>query len=214
MTKTIYDSQRIQQEGRQFDKPSQKRCNKEESREGKASQSQYQKMSIEQRKAHNDRCKARRARLGIKNDSEYQKRWREANRIKANSYVKKSIAKRKITDKGFKAQCNLRKRFREIIATAKGKGSSRFNSLIGCSTKQLASHIESQFNKAMSWDNYGTSWHIDHILPCSSFDHNNPIQIKQCWHYTNLRPLCAKENIKKSNQITIPQMSLTLPFVW
>jgi 5-methylcytosine-specific restriction endonuclease McrA len=53
----------------------------------------------------------------------------------------------------------------------------------------------------MSWDNYGTYWHIDHIIPCSNFDFSDPIQQKECFNYTNLQPLEAKANIKKSNKM-------------
>lgn len=49
----------------------------------------------------------------------------------------------------------------------------------------------------MSWENYG-EWHIDHIKPCSSFDLSDPKQQKECFNYTNLQPLWAIDNLKKS----------------
>jgi HNH endonuclease. len=50
----------------------------------------------------------------------------------------------------------------------------------------------------MSWDNYGRDgWHIDHIRPCASFDLTDPEQQRQCFHYTNLQPLWAADNIRK-----------------
>lgn len=71
---------------------------------------------------------------------------------------------------------------------------------IGCSVVELKSHLENQFKDGMSWENYG-KWHIDHITPRSHFDHNNESEIFKCWHYTNLQPLWASENIKKGNRI-------------
>jgi hypothetical protein len=109
-----------------------------------------------------------------------------------------------------KAVDNLRKRFRLLMRTTKKGGSSFRNDLLGCSTAQFKKHLESQFKRSMTWENYGTEWHVDHILPCASFDHTNPRQVAQCWHWTNLAPLDAKKNIDKGSTITKPQMSLLL----
>jgi len=59
-------------------------------------------------------------------------------------------------------------------------------------------HIERQFTKGMSWDNID-KWHIDHIVPVSSFKFETPDDpdFKACWALTNLRPLWAKENQTK-----------------
>ena len=72
--------------------------------------------------------------------------------------------------------------------------------LIGCSIEYLIKHIESQFESWMSWDNYG-KWHIDHILPCAIFDLSDEKDQKACFHYTNLRPLEASQNIRKGCKV-------------
>jgi hypothetical protein len=51
----------------------------------------------------------------------------------------------------------------------------------------------------MSWANYGSFWHIDHIIPCAAFDPSKPNHLKWCWHHKNLRPLPATENIDKGD---------------
>ena len=74
--------------------------------------------------------------------------------------------------------------------------------LIGCTTKKLKVHLEKQFTDGMSWDNYGKhGWHIDHIIPCASFDMLDPEQQKKCFHYTNLQPLWAKDNLQKGDKM-------------
>ncbi len=53
----------------------------------------------------------------------------------------------------------------------------------------------------MSWDNYGTYWHIDHVTPCESFDAIDENELKKCFSWKNLRPLYGPENMSKNAQI-------------
>jgi hypothetical protein len=70
--------------------------------------------------------------------------------------------------------------------------------LVGCPTDVLIAHLESKFKPGMNWGNHGLKgWHIDHIKPVSSFDLTDMEQAKECFHYTNLQPLWATENLKK-----------------
>lgn len=72
--------------------------------------------------------------------------------------------------------------------------------LIGCSKTELINYLESQFSEGMTWENWSLNgWHIDHIRPISSFDLSDPAQVKECFHYTNLQPLWAIDNLKKSD---------------
>ena len=53
----------------------------------------------------------------------------------------------------------------------------------------------------MNWLNYKLDgWHVDHIRPVASFDLTNEEEFKKCFHYTNLQPLWADENLKKSDK--------------
>lgn len=75
--------------------------------------------------------------------------------------------------------------------------------LIGCSTESLRAHLQSQFEPDMTWENYGKKgWHLDHIAPCTAFNLADPLQVKSCYHYTNLRPIWATDNHRKSGKIT------------
>lgn len=77
--------------------------------------------------------------------------------------------------------------------------SATTNKLLGCSSEYLKRYLEELFSEGMTWENYG-EWHIDHIRPCSSFDLTDPEQQRACFHYTNLQPLWAKDNLKKNNK--------------
>ena len=61
----------------------------------------------------------------------------------------------------------------------------------------------------MTWENYGTYWHIDHIIPCGAFDLTKKTAQKKCFHYSNLQPLEAVENFKKNSK-RMKQLELSL----
>ena len=70
---------------------------------------------------------------------------------------------------------------------------------VGCSYKELLDHLESQFDEGMSWENQG-EWHIDHFKAQSRFDPAIEEEAFMCWHYTNLQPMWASENISCGNK--------------
>ena len=146
-----------------------------------------------------------------KADREKVDAWKQKNPDKNREHIRTCVRKRKLIDPGYRAQCNLRNRFKEIMGVVLDPTRKWNSALIGCDTRQLASHLEAKFKQGMSWENYGTHWHVDHIVPVSKFDHNIPAHIRQCWHYTNLRPLEASVNLAKSDRILIDtQLSLTI----
>jgi hypothetical protein len=70
--------------------------------------------------------------------------------------------------------------------------------IVGCQPEFLKEHLEKQFKEGMTWENRG-EWHIDHIIPLSTA--KNEEELYKLCHYTNLQPLWAEENLKKSNKI-------------
>jgi hypothetical protein len=187
---------------------------KEQSR--RKSDERYSNMTKDEKADYNERCLINRHKRWERDpesrlrDRAKVKEWDARNPERKREQVRKSIAKRKIIDPGFKIQCNLRNRMKEIMNSTRKGGWSGIANFTGCNTKQLAKHLESGFTKRMTWENYGTYWHVDHILPCASFDHTDEKQVAQCWHWTNLRALEAKKNMDKSDSITEPQMQLLL----
>jgi hypothetical protein len=68
-------------------------------------------------------------------------------------------------------------------------------------------------NSEMSWDNYGSYWHIDHEIPVKAFNFKTPadIDFKRCWALKNLRPLSAFHNKSKGAKVDRPfQPSLAM----
>ena len=89
---------------------------------------------------------------------------------------------------------NLRRRINSAIR--RNYKSAYTIKLIGCSIETLKQHLESQFKPNMSWSNYG-KWHVDHIRQCCTFNLSISEDQTSCFHYTNLRPLWAIENLKR-----------------
>jgi hypothetical protein len=89
-------------------------------------------------------------------------------------------------------------RSRVVRALKGGMKSGSITELIGCTIEVCRQHLESQFEDGMSWDNHG-EWHIDHRRPCASFDLVNEEEQIMCFHYTNLQPLWATDNLSKSD---------------
>jgi len=77
---------------------------------------------------------------------------------------------------------------------------------LGYNNIELKNHLERQFTPEMSWNNYGTYWHIDHIIPLSWFKTEEQL-IKKGWKLQNLQPLEANINIEKSNNFVGNQKS-------
>lgn len=94
----------------------------------------------------------------------------------------------------------LRDRIRHALKRSLFKKSEKTMDLIGCSIPFLMDYLEERFQEGMTWDNQG-KWHIDHIVPCASFNLSNPEEQKACFHYTNLQPLWALENMRKGSKI-------------
>ena len=85
---------------------------------------------------------------------------------------------------------------------AKGiKANRPWRSLTGFSSAELMAHLESKFLNGMTWGNYGTYWHLDHIKPVAAFTFSKPEdqEFKDCWSLENLQPLTAIENLKKNS---------------
>ena len=133
-------------------------------------------------------------------ESKRKREYYSRNRQARIDYSKTYIKQRKKTDLDFKLRGVLRSRISTAIK--RNPKAARTMELIGCSIPELRRHLESQFEPGMTWDNHSVhGWHIDHILPCKHFDLTDPEQQKICFHYTNLQPMWAKDNLSKGDKI-------------
>lgn len=118
--------------------------------------------------------------------------WNKKNRAKINSQRQALIK----ADPSERLLQSLRRRARAALMGVGKADSTR--TLLGISLPEFRQHIENQFSDGMSWDSYGyRGWHLDHKEPCATFDLTDPEQQKVCFHYTNLQPLWALDNLRK-----------------
>ena len=110
----------------------------------------------------------------------------------------KEIARERMKNPQEKIAHSLRTRLQHVI---KNKQKSTFEYL-GLSKDKLKAWFEFQFDSNMNWDNYGSYWQIDHVIPCSSFDLTKEEEIHKCCIWTNLRPLEKSLNNSKSAKIS------------
>jgi len=97
---------------------------------------------------------------------------------------------KKATDVNYRMRINLSKRLYGVLHKTHVKSASIIE-LLACDILFFRSYLENKFLPKMTWDNYGTVWHIDHIMPCAKFNLADPEEQRRCFHYTNLQPLFA-----------------------
>lgn len=119
-----------------------------------------------------------------------------------NVQNKKSAESKKTkiaNDPLFKLTHNIRVLIRRSMKNQFTTKSKKTIEILGCSFIEFKFHLESQFDDKMNWDNQGTYWHMDHIIPISSAKEEEDVY--RLNHYTNFQPLYWFDNLKKSNKI-------------
>jgi hypothetical protein len=143
--------------------------------------------------------------------TETKRAWAIANPDKVRQINKKSNAKRlsiPINKVSNAIRCRMWSSLKRGL-----KANRHWEELAGYTIDQLQRHLEKQFDENMTWGNYGAYWHVDHIIPISAFNFSRPedIDFRRCWALQNLRPLEARENLRKHSKLEQPfQPSLAM----
>lgn len=147
--------------------------------------------------------------------TDYQSEYRDSHRsemaavrkeyyIKNKDQILKKNQKRDLARRRVDPAYKLRKNCSTMIwqALQEKKGGLSILKFLPYSMEALKSHLESQFDEKMTWENYGSYWHIDHIIPQSKLPYTSmqDENFLKCWSLNNLRPLEAIQNIRKSNK--------------
>lgn len=169
---------------------------RENSRRHRGSSEAWRKRNRERVNEQRRTRRAERTELQKQEDARKKSAWREANPATDRTReVFNRGQKRRRQDPNVRLRmCHRTRVYQALRGLTK---SARTHELLGCTIPELRAHLEAQFRPGMTWENYGPVWHVDHRRPCAWFDLTDPLQQHVCFHYTNLQPLFALENIKK-----------------
>jgi len=164
----------------------------------------------EEYKRNKSRYRISSARWKLANPNWFRE-WTNKNRNEVRRKARLYGRTRRSNDPHFRAAATQRSRIWSLI-----KKSGRIKAFsLGLDKDRLMHRLESLFVSGMTWENYGKKWHIDHIIPCTAFDLTNDAELKKCFHYSNLQPLWAADNLKKHAKIPsseeLAKHGLTLP---
>lgn len=150
---------------------------------------------------HRERVKERLKAQRIKNPEQAKakdQRYRERHPETIRETARKSSARMRLNPY-FRLVKNLRQRLYMAVRRKAALRPSR-KEMFGCTRAELIAHLTALLEPGMMWENYG-DWHVDHKIPCAHFNLLDPEEVRRCFHFTNLRPLWAVENIRKSDRI-------------
>lgn len=98
------------------------------------------------------------------------------------------------TNMNYRIKKSLAARLRCVLT----KNTSTMN-YIGCNIQYFREWLEYNFTEDMNWDNYGTYWSIDHIIPVCKYNLTVEDDKLKCWHWSNMMPVTINYNSAKKN---------------
>jgi len=145
------------------------------------------------------KCQRKYRLINLRENRESARKYYFKNKERLSKNNTRNARERRRTNPSFRILDNLRSR---MLHALKGKNKSAPTmNLLGVKNIEIVwQRLESLFQDGMTRENHGM-WHIDHITPCTAFDLTDSEQQKKCFHYTNLQPLWAIDNMRKSNKI-------------
>lgn len=130
--------------------------------------------------------------------TELQANWFQDNK----SQVQAKNRERMATDPRYKFIVNQRRR----ISLSLGKKQKKTIEYLGCNSEEFFQWISSHMDGSFTLENHGNEWHIDHVIPVSTFNLDNESEVFLALNWRNTMPLSAKENLTKNNKILPDQV--------
>lgn len=127
----------------------------------------------------------------------YYKNYYSRNKKTINEKRKNILNKKLKTDNLFLIKHRTRQAISDGFFRLKKYKKLKTNKILGADWNTIKKHIENQFTDNMSWDNFDQI-HIDHKIPLAAA--STEFEVIALNHYTNLQPLWAEDNLKKSDK--------------
>lgn len=171
------------------------------------------------RKIQNDRPEAKKAKQDYRESDVGRSKTKaytdtDAYRAKCSKYAK--------TDSGKAAR--QRSYAKHTLATNLMNGVARMlrggtsPNTISAISFRSAIDVRNHFRQQLSGDctmaNYGDAWTVDHRIPKSAYDHNDPEDVRRCWSKANMHPMSGKANKEKWTQLCPEEVAKVPPELW
>jgi len=106
------------------------------------------------------------------------------------------------SDPIFKFMSNQRSR----IAIALNKKQKHTIDYLDCNADEYFQWLQYQFTDEFTFENHGKVWHVDHVIPLSTFDLKNQEQQFLAFNWRNTMPLLINDNLVKNTKIISSQI--------
>jgi hypothetical protein len=84
-----------------------------------------------------------------------------------------------------------------------GSPSEAYAPYFGLDAKTLRNWFELQFTEDLNWENFGSRWQFDHIVPAAYFDYSNEEDLRLCWSFINLRVERIDQNKNRGSRVDV-----------
>ena len=175
--------------------------NKQAAAEWRRNNSEYlsEKEKIRHAKNGVERARNYRKRIGSDVLNRRARIYVEQNREKVRARSNKRQAARRKSDPRIRIEHNVRNSIGKELRRRCVTKSKRTLQYVGLTANELLTYLLSFVDakkQGFSAENYGTTWHMDHVRPLASFADE---ELELAWHWTNLQPMAATENLRKSS---------------
>lgn len=109
---------------------------------------------------------------------------------------------RRASDPAHRLMCNLRGRINHILKAQSTSKKVSTYCVLGMTGKEFMAYLlahPANSHGRFTAENYGTTWHVDHIMPLASFDLLHEEEQRTAFHFSNCQPLDAAENLAKGS---------------
>lgn len=117
----------------------------------------------------------------------YQKEYNSRPEVIQQRNIKQR--ERYQNDIQYRLRCIYRARIYQAFKEQGLRKPNKSIRLLDISSQDYQIFLESQFLPPFDWNNQDKVWEIDHIKSISSFDLRDLEQVKECFHYSNTRPI-------------------------
>jgi hypothetical protein len=160
-----------------------------------------------------DRYILDKTRINKRNNDYYQKN-RVAIRAPRNKKRLENLELFRQKDREYKAThpklrmiMGLRKKVYNFLNSGK-----EYSELLGCDKETIYSwigfNLQLSDDENMTEENYGSYWHLDHVIPVAKFNNDDDEHKKYCFHWSNLMPLEKSKNLSKSKKIHMEYINI------